>query len=101
MSAAARLLNMRIATVSQYYDNLRGEWYDNLVDEPISFESNDEYEVDECLLKHVWYSERNRHELKWIGGILERTTGKVVLYQVKNRSRASLLPPILQHIPAS
>jgi len=99
VSAAARLLNMRRGTVAEYYDNLRGEWYDNLNALPIVFDDVGEYEVDECVIKHVMNTRGKGHHIQWIGGILERATGRVLLYQVKDRSQQSLIPPILQNIP--
>jgi transposase len=99
VSAAARLLHIRRPTVSQYYDNLRGEWLDYLKVHPITFEDGDEFEVDECLIKHVWAPRKRKHVVQWIGGILERSTGKVVLYKINDRSRKSLIPPMLEKIP--
>src|SRR5262249_35105264 len=99
-TAAARLLNINRNTVAEYYDNLRGEWFDYLQTNPISFTDGDEFEVDECLIKHVWSSRRRKHVVQWVGGILERETGKVLLYRVDDRSAASLIPPILTNIPS-
>jgi hypothetical protein len=99
VTAASNLLNIRRATISEYYDNLRREWLDNLRHEPIQFEDNGEYEVDECLIKHVLDPSTGAHYSLWIGGILERSTGLVKLYTIRDRSRASLLPPILNNIP--
>ena len=100
VSAASRLLHIRRGTVSVYYDNLRGEWLDHLKENPISFQEGDEFEVDECLVMHIWVPRRRRYIAQWIGGIVERSTGKVALYMVNDRSRKSLLPPILEKIPA-
>jgi len=35
----------------------------------------------------------------WIGSIVERATGRVVLYQIMDRSQDSLIPPIQRKIP--
>jgi len=99
VSATARLLNISRPTVTQYYDNLCGEIYDYFQENPISFTEGDEFEVDECLLKHVWFSKNRRHKIQWIGGILERESGKVLLYRIDDRSAASLIPPILENVP--
>jgi len=99
VTATAKLLKLRRATVSQYFDNFRGEWLDNLRDEPIVFTDNGEYEVDECLIKHIWNPAAGEHQALWIGGILERATGKVLLYPLQSRSRHSLVTPILRHVP--
>ena len=100
VSDAARLLAIRRGTVSEYYDNLRGEWYDWLEENPIEFVDGDEYEVDECLLKHIWNPYKRQFGVQWVSGIFERSTGKVLLYQVKKKSSKCLIPPILQHVPS-
>ena len=79
VTATSTLLNIRRATVSEYYDNLRGEIQDNLVYEPITFEDNGEYEADECLINHVYNPVNGKRQRLWIAGILERETGKVML----------------------
>jgi len=68
---AARLLNISCKTVSVYFDNLRGEWLDNLRAYPIQFGDNGEYEVDECLVKHIWNPHQRRHQVLWFSGSLE------------------------------
>jgi hypothetical protein len=97
--AASRLLNMRRPTISEYYDNFRGELYDNLLDDPISFTDNGEYEVDECLLKHVSFPRRRTHAIQWIAGILERSTGLVLLKKIPDRSAVSLIPWVVRNVP--
>jgi len=99
VSATSRLLNIRRPTVSEYYDNLRGELYDNLQDYPITFTDNGEYEVDECLLKHVLSPRRRRTVLQWIAGILERSTGKVMLQRIPDKTSNSLIPWIVNNVP--
>lgn len=99
VTATASLLKIRRATVTEYFDNFRGEWLDYLTSDPIVFQDNGEYEVDECLIKHIWNPTAGEHQALWIGGILERETGKVILYKLQSRSHQSLIPPILQHVP--
>ncbi len=100
VTATATLLNISRKTVSIYFDNLRGEWLDNLIDQPITFEDNGEYEVDEVLIKHIWNPRRRRHQVLWVGGIFERETGKLRLHILRDRSQTSLIPPILSHVPS-
>lgn len=99
VQATAKALHIRRATISEYFDNLRGELIDNLHDEPIQFTDNGEYEADECQLKHVKMGRSRAHRSLWIGGILERATGKVLLYKLQNRSQESLIGPICENVP--
>lgn len=99
ITSCSRLLNIRLGTIVDYYDNLRGEYMDYLSDHPIIFRDNGEYEVDEVLIKHVYNQRIEEYQQVWIGGILERATGKLILYRVNDRSRASLIAPIRRHVP--
>ena len=99
VSSASRLLGIRRSTVTEYYDNLRGEIVDNLKDYPITFSDNGEYEVDECLLKHVYNPRNRKNVIQWIGGIVERTTGKVVLKRISDLTAQTLIPWIQEHVP--
>lgn len=47
VSSGTRMIKVSRSSLTDYYDNLRGEWYDNLQSDPITFEENGEYEVDE------------------------------------------------------
>lgn len=98
VTACSSLLNISRPTITEYYDNLRGEYEDLLSTNPIQFFDNGEYEVDECLLQHVT-NRFGQQRPQWIAGIVERATGKLLLYRVADRSRATLLPPILHSIP--
>ena len=98
-TSASELLNFRQATISEYYDNLRAELFDNVQPDPITFEDNREYEVDECLIKHFLNVNDRTHCVQWIGGILERQTGKVKLFKLNDRGSQSLIPPILNSVP--
>lgn len=100
VTATAKLLKIRRGTVTDFYDNMRGEYMDNLHDEPIQFSENGEYEVDECQIRHVILPKNRGYTRVWIGGILERETGKVLLYKLTDRSRLNLERQISQHIPA-
>jgi len=99
VSATSRLLNIRRGTITNYFDDCRAEWMNNLAADPIIFDDNGEYEVDECFLRHVREGRRRRYHNIWIGGILERVSGKVLLYQAQDRSHLSLIPPIQDNIP--
>lgn len=99
VSSVAQSLGLARSTVTDYFDNLRGIWMDDLENDPIVFLSNGEYEVDECLVKHVVDVRNNGYRLQWIGGILERETGQVLLYRVSDRSTRSLIQPIVNNVP--
>ena len=73
--------------------------FDNLLENPISFDDNGEYEVDECHLRHVRVGRRKYYKDIWIGGILERVTGMVLLYQLPDKTRTSMIPPIQDNVP--
>ena len=87
-------------TVTNYFDNIRGRWRDDLAANPIQFNDGGIYEVDECQLKHIQDSQGNVLQYVWVAGILERATGQVRMYRVPSRSNQSLIPPITQHVPA-
>jgi transposase-like protein len=99
VSAAAKLLKVARSSMTDYYDNLRGEWKDSFLYQPIRFEAGGEYEVDEIFLNRVYSYRRRKYRTQWIAGILERETGKVKYYRVDDRSRHSLVPPIIQSVP--
>lgn len=99
VSSAARALGIGRKAVTNFFDNSRGVWSDFLTWDPIEFADCGEFEVDECLIRHVKDSEHDTFVDVWIAGILERSSGKVLLYRVPDRSTQSLAPPILGAIP--
>jgi len=99
VSSTARALGLGRKAVTNFFDNCRGVWSDFLTWDPIRFAERGEFEVDECLIKRVRDTEHNAFMNVWIAGILERATGKVLLYRVPDRSTQSLVPPILNAVP--
>lgn len=100
VSRTSRLLNFSRTSLTSYYDNLRGEYLDELERNPIKFTSVGIFEVDEVQLKHV-KSVDGGHIDKWIFGILERSTNRLLYIPVENRSADVLQSLIYTHIPAS
>ena len=66
---------------------------------PLQFADGGEYEVDEAQLKLIQDGQGNMLAYIWVASILERTTGQVQLYIVRNRSNRQLIPPITERIP--
>jgi len=101
VASTAAVLGLSRRRVTDYFDNCRGEYADALDPihgyAPIVFSIEGEYELDECVIKAV----RTPHGAAsiTIAGILERRTGKVLMYRVPDRSSLSLLPPVWQNIP--
>ena len=100
VSRSSRLLKMSRTSLTSYYDNLRGEYLDELERDPIKFTSVGIFEVDEVQLKHVKRGD-SEHIDKWLFGILERSTNKLLYIPVENRSADILQALIKSNIPAS
>ena len=98
VASTARLTGVSRSKVTNYFDNLRGLYQDELSTSPIVFDAHGEYEVDEVQIKRVKVR-RHLYKIQWVAGILERETGMVKLYMVEDRSTESLIPPILASIP--
>ena len=98
MSTASQYSLSR-TTVTNYFDNIRGRWHDDLAANPIQLNDGGEYEIDECQLKHIQDAQGNVLQNVWVAGILERATGQVMMYRVPNRNTQSLIPPIVQRVP--
>ena len=93
-----RRLHIDRKIVGRFFKKIRQRYSTDLVTTPLTFTNGFEYEVDELFLKHV----RVGHGLfrsQWVAGILERVTGKLMYYRVNDRSGASLVPPIVEHVP--
>jgi transposase-like protein len=67
---------------------------------PVLFPSVGIYEVDETELTHIRLADGTYQEQLWVGGILHRATGRVVLFVLPDRSAPTLLHNIEHHIPA-
>lgn len=98
VSVCARHLQIGRTALTDYYDNLRGEYLDEIQSMPIQF-SGSIFEVDEVLLKHVRTKEGG-FVSQWIFGIVERDTGKLYYTPVENRSASVLIHLIQNHIPS-
>jgi len=99
-SAHSTALRLRVdrGTVGEIYSKVRRAYSAALVTQPITFTHGFEYEVDELYLKHVKYGEDNFRNI-WVGGIVERQTGKIKYYRLPSRGGASLVPPIVTAVP--
>jgi hypothetical protein len=71
----------------------------SLIDDPISFVGNGEYEVDELEIKRVEVAP-NVYADYWVQSIIERTNGRTYLHRIENRSRPEMVPPIQELVPA-
>jgi hypothetical protein len=99
-SAGSTALRSRVTrkTVGEIYYKVRRAYSAALVTQPITFSHGFEYEVDELYLKHVKYGEGDYRNI-WVGGIVERQTGKIKYYRLPTRGGASLVPPIVSAVP--
>jgi len=91
---------MSRTSLTSYYDNLRGEYLDELERDPIKFTSVGIFEIDEVQLKHVKRGD-SEHIDKWLFSILEPSTNKLLYIPVENRSADILQALIKSNIPAS
>lgn len=99
VSSSARALGLGRQAVTNFFDNCRGVWSDFLTWDPVQFADCGEFEIDECFIKRVKDSEQDAFMDVWIAGILERSSGRVLLYRVADRTTQSLVPPILAAVP--
>ena len=97
-SSTAQRLRIDRKSVQKIYGRIRRLYEADLARTPISFNDGYEYEVDELFFHHVRLP-NGAHDTRWVAGILERQTGKVMYYKVEDRSAYSLLPPIVIAVP--
>ncbi len=99
-SARSTGLRLRVdrETVGDIYYKVRRAFTAALVTQPIAFTHGFEYEVDELYLKHVKYGDDDYRNI-YVGGIVERQTGKIKYYRLATRGGTSLVPPIVNSIP--
>jgi hypothetical protein len=97
--ASSRLIRCSRVTVTNFYDNCRGVYSDALHAAPIAF-TRYEFEVDELVLSRVWDEQNGMFIRVWIGGILERGTGRLKLYRLADRTINAIIPPIMAALPA-
>ena len=99
-SARSTGLRLRVdrECVGDIYYKVRGAFSAALVTQPIAFTHGFEYEVDELYLKHVQYGDDDYRNI-WVGGIVERQTGKIKYYRLATRGGNSLVPPIVDNVP--
>ena len=89
VSVCARDLELSRQSVTDYYDNLRGCYADDLQDEPLTFTSPGPFEVDEFRMSHI-ETEPGRHSTLWIQDICERSTGRYWAEIIPDRSAETL-----------
>lgn len=99
VASAARLVSVDKKSVVNFFDNCRGRWIDDINLNPIRFQDNGEYEVDECIIKNVYDPTHHIVTDIWVQGMYERATGKLMLYRIQDRTFPSMCGPVWQHIP--
>ncbi len=93
----AHNLNVSEDYVGDFFHRCRLKYQEEIQNNPIVFEANTIYEVDEFLIPDVHV---DGHTLDiCVADIYERDTGKIIAYRVPNRSRAVLVPPICFQFP--
>lgn len=99
VQSAARVCGLTIKTVSLFFKKCREVWNDELAYDPIVFTDNGEYEVDEAQIKQIKSVDGTIIPHVWVGGIVERATGKLMLYNLPDRSEQHVVSPIHHNIP--
>lgn len=99
IASTARLIGVSANTVSAYFKELRELINADLELNPIQYFLPGVYEVDETYYEHIKIDQGHAVQKQWIAGFLHRDTGKIKIYTVDDRKRASLLPPLLAGIP--
>lgn len=98
VTACWRMTNVSRQSLTNYYDNVRGLFSDEIRDYPVQLLSPGPYEVDEFRIEHVKTGD-NCYKDVWIQDILERSTGRYLAFVLDNRSSAILIPNIQGCIP--
>lgn len=98
VTVCARDLGVSRFRVTNYYDNLRGCYGDDLEERPIEFNSLGPFEADEFRLKHV-ETEPGIHATIWVQVIFERETGRYWAEVIPDRSADTLVSNIERMIP--
>lgn len=99
VSSTHKLFDVARSTVTNYFIECRLMYQSSLIDDPISFVGNGEYEVDELEIKRVEVAP-NVYADYWVQSIIERTNGRTYLHRIENRSRPEMVPPIQELVPA-
>lgn len=99
VSVCARDLGVSRNRASDYYDNLRGCYLDQLEEHPIQFTSHGPYEIDEFLIRHVETTPGYFSNV-WVQDILDRESGLYWAKIIPDRSADTLTPNILDLIPS-
>jgi hypothetical protein len=95
----AALLGIDRHTVAKIFDAIQDRIADNVRRHPVVFPSKGIYEVDETPLEHVKLFDGSYAAIVWVGGILHRDTGRVVLFRLPDRSAPTLIDKIETYIP--
>lgn len=99
VTVCARDLGISRQRATNYYDNLRGCYDDELRQRPIEFTSLGPYEADEFLLKHIERAP-GKHSSVWVQDIFDRETGRYWAEIVPDRSAVTLVSNIQSRIPS-
>jgi hypothetical protein len=62
------------------------------------FTDGGEYEVDECYVKRIYDTATATYLNLWIGGIIERSSGRLYLCRLADRSVSSCIPLVTDHV---
>jgi ISXO2-like transposase domain len=85
-------------SVGKFYHRIMVRYREVLAQHPISFTHGFEYELDELKLRRVLLPNGLYRE-QWVGGVLERQTGKCMYYRVATRSHEDLVAPVVLLVP--
>lgn len=99
ISSTAELTGASAKSVGKYYKEIRELIAMDLEMNPIQYNLGGTYEVDETFYEHLKMENGVIVDQQWVAGFLHRETGKIKIYTVSDRRRATLVPPLLACIP--
>ena len=98
VSSAAQTNHLSRKAVTNFFDNCRGVWSDELTERPIAWVEPGIFEIDECVVRNVEVKEQIFANV-WIAGVVERETGVFVCRRIANRTQQTLLPFVTGLVP--
>lgn len=99
VTSCSRCVGVNRDSVTNFYQECRQKMKDELVQNPISFTSGLEYEVDEIYIRRIFDKTNKIFVNVWVGSILERDTGKIWLHILQDRTTNSIVPTIQRLVP--
>jgi AraC-like DNA-binding protein len=100
ITRAADAVKMHRNTVSRYFSHFSNLITQHMQQHPVAFATFDIYEADEVCIKHVKLSDGAYASQVWIVGVLQRSTGRLRMEIVADRSAPTLGAFIRMHVPA-